>query len=281
MKTILVPTDFSTCANNATNFAVQSAKYFPAEIVLLHAIDADGGLYTDYMGVNREFSESLMEEAGEHLSQVKKAILETEGIAVKTTLFRGSVHEAILKTAADIDADITIMGTYGTSSFGDKLWGSKTAAIIGKSKIPVMVVPFGYEWKKPENIMMATTRFEREPAVLDFLFELADQYKAGVRVAVFTDEDDDKAGTFLEHRFNMEHYGSMLSETYEAQQITAVNLYGPEFEEGIQRYIDENGIDMLVMITYQRSFWDRIFHPSKTKRMSYQTKVPLLAIPAK
>ena len=34
---------------------------------------------------------------------------------------------------------------------------------------------------------------------------------------------------------------------------------------------------MLAMVTYKRKFWDRIFHPSLTKRMSYHTKIPLLA----
>lgn len=39
MKRILVPTDFSYCANNATDFAVQSAKIFNAEITLLHSFE--------------------------------------------------------------------------------------------------------------------------------------------------------------------------------------------------------------------------------------------------
>ena len=39
MKKILVPTDFSTCANNAVNFAVQSAKILPVEVTLLHAFE--------------------------------------------------------------------------------------------------------------------------------------------------------------------------------------------------------------------------------------------------
>ena len=32
MKKILVPTDFSSCAGNAVDFAVQSAKILPAEL---------------------------------------------------------------------------------------------------------------------------------------------------------------------------------------------------------------------------------------------------------
>ena len=56
MKQILVPTDFSTCANNAVDFAVQSAKILPVEITILHAFELKGNIYTDYMGVNKEFN---------------------------------------------------------------------------------------------------------------------------------------------------------------------------------------------------------------------------------
>jgi nucleotide-binding universal stress UspA family protein len=49
---------------------------------------------------------------------------------------------------------------------------------------------------------------------------------------------------------------------------------------GSQR-VDENEIDILAMVTYQRGFWDRVFNPSKTKHMSYHTKIPLLVIPGK
>jgi len=59
MKTILVPTDFSTCANNAVDFAIQSSKILPVEVTIVHAFDLVGNTYTDYMGVNKEFNQSL------------------------------------------------------------------------------------------------------------------------------------------------------------------------------------------------------------------------------
>lgn len=49
MKKILVPTDFSACSDKAITFAVESAKILPAEIILLHALNIEGNIYTDYM----------------------------------------------------------------------------------------------------------------------------------------------------------------------------------------------------------------------------------------
>jgi len=105
-------------------------------------------------------------------------------------------------------------------------------------------------------------------------------YMANIQVAVFTDEDDDKAVTFLDHRKKISEYELFLKENYKEDTLTSTHLYGENFEETLQNFIKENNIDILVMVTYPQNFWNRIFNPSKTKRMSYHSQVPLLAIPA-
>ena len=281
MKQILVPTDFSTCADNAVNFAVQSAKIFPVEVMLLHAFEVKGNIYTDYMGVNKEFNQSLLDEVENKLSQLKSSIEKTEGIVVTTYIFKGTVNEAILQTAEDKNTDLIVMGTLGVSGIKEKVWGSHASAIIGNSKVPVMVIPHEYEWKKPKNILIATNHFEKEPAILDFLFNLADLYKAKMQVAVFTNEDDDNTIILLEHTRKTQEYEITLKKKYKEAMLTATHLFGKAFEVTLEDYIRQNEIDILAMVTYQRSLWARISHPSMTKRMSYHTKIPLLAIPAK
>ena len=281
MKQILVPTDFSTCANNAIDFAVQSAKNLPVEITLLHAFEVMGNMYTDNMGVNKDFNQSLLEEVHDKLALLKSSIEDTEGVVVTTYIFKGTLNEAIFKTATDKNIDLIVMGTLGASGIKEKLWGSKTAAVIGNSKVPVMVIPYEYEWKKPEKILMTTSHFEKEPAILDFLFEVAELYMAQVQVAIFTDEDEGNAITLLEQDLKIDQYEKMLKEQYKEETLVARQLFGKEFEETLDDYIGQNKIDILAMFTYQRKILHRIFHPSMTKRMSYHTKIPLLAVPAK
>lgn len=283
MKKILVPIDFSDCANNAVDFAVKSAKILPAEIILLHAYDLMGDIYIDYMGVQKEFNQSVRDDMEMKLAQVKKSIEEAEEVVVATRTFKGTVKDAVVQTSIAVNADLIVMGTLGASGFKEKLWGSKTASIIGSVSIPVMAIPYEYKWKKPEMFLIATKHFERETVILDFIFELANFYKAQVAVAVFTDEDDDKAAAYLEHARKTPQYEKFLKKEYKAETLTATNLFGLKFEETLQKYIKEKGIDVLVMVTYQKEegILNRMFNPSKTKRMSYHTTIPLLAIPAK
>ena len=276
MKRILVPTDFSGCANNAVNFAVQTAKILPVEVAILHAFKTKGKIHLNYMGVNEELN-----ERANKLSQLKLSIEETEGVVVTTYIFTDTLMGAILKVSEDKNVDLVVMGTLGESGIKQKVWGSNTSAIIGNSKVPVIVIPYEYEWKKPKNILIATNHFEKEPAILNFLFELANLYKAKMQVAVFTNEDDDNTITLLEHTRKTEEYEKMLKKKYKEEMLTATHLVGKEFEVTLEDYIGQNKIDILAMVTYQRSLWARISHPSKTKQMSYHTKIPLLAIPAK
>ncbi|HET7117768.1 MAG TPA: universal stress protein [Hanamia sp.] len=279
MKQILVPTDFSECADNATNFSVQSAKILPAKVTLLHSYEINSSLYTDYMGVNKEYNQTVLNDAKKSLAALKKGIKETGGPAIDSVISTGSLQDAIKKSVEEKKIDLIVMGTLGASGIKEKLFGSRTAATIGKSTVPVMAVPNDYVWEKPKKILLATNRFEKDPAILDYIFELAGLYMANIQVAVFTDEDDDKAGTFLDHKRQISEYELFLKEHYKEDTLTSAHLYGEKFEETLQNFIEENNIDILVMVTYPHKFWNRIFNPSKTKRMSYQTKVPLLAIP--
>jgi nucleotide-binding universal stress UspA family protein len=281
MKRILVPTDFSACADNAINFAIQAAKFLPSKILLVHAFELNGDVYTDYMGVNKAYNQSQLREATEKLGQLKMSVENKEAVALDTMVFTGGVKESILHFENEKDIELVVMGTSGASGFMQKIWGSKTAAVIGKTTVPVIAVPLEYQWKKPEKILLATNHFETDLEMLDIIFELAESFKAKVQIVVFTNEASDTALTYLEHARKIPYYKEWLKEKYKDESIVIIHLFGINFEHALENFISQNEIDLLAMVTYKRSFADKIFHPGITKRMSYHTKIPLLAIPAK
>ena len=280
MKQIVVPTDFSSSADNALEFALQTSKIIPAEITLLHSFEVNDSPYSDYVGVNKEFNRSMLNTAHEKLNALKESILEKNGIDVKTIVSTQSLLDSITNIDTSKKVDLIVMGTLGASGIKEKLWGSRTSGVIGKSHVPVMVIPNEYAWRKPEKILLVTNQFEKNQAKLDSIFELAGLYMANMQVAVFTDTDDDKSQVFLENQRKIAEYEKFLKETYKEETLSSAHISGEEFEETLQNFIKEKGIDILVMVTYQNSFWSRLFSPSKTKRMSYHTTIPLLVIPA-
>ena len=279
MKHILVPTDFSACADNALEFAKQSAKILPAKITLLHSFEIVDNIYTDYMGVNKEFNRAVLDEAEIKLGKLKQEAAEKEGLEIETMISKDALLDAIKKSAETIKADLIIMGTQGAKGIIEKLWGSRTATAIQKSGLPIMAIPQNYKWKKPQKILFASNQFEKNKKILNYIFELAGLYMANIQVAVFTDEHKDNVATLLDNKRKLGEYADFLTETFHEKTLTSMHLYGDNFEDTLQDYIKENEIDMVVMITYQHTYWNRLFNPSATKKMSYHTHIPLLAMP--
>lgn len=280
MKKILVPTDFSDTAGHATEFAVQTSKVFPAKITLLHSYEVNSSMVTDYLGVDKEFTLTMLSDLEKKLDGVKENIHQSDNTEVDTFISTYSLFDAIEKVSDEKKSDLIVMGTLGGSGLKEKIWGSRTSSVIGNTKIPVMVIPNGYTWKKPEKILFLTNRFQKNPKILNYIFELAGLYMANVMVSVFTDTDDEKADIYLENKKNIAEYESFLKNNYNENTLTSIHLTGTDFEQTLQNFIKENDIDVLVMVTHQAGFWKRLFFPSRTERMSYHTKIPLLAIPA-
>ena len=280
MKKILVPTDFSLNANKALDFAVQIAKQANAEIHLIHACDLIDTIFKDNQAMYKEYNQTISDKANENLSLLKKSIEDTEKLSVHIKLYRGNVTDTVLQASEEHQADLVIMGTLGETRLQEKIFGSITAGIIGKTNIPVMAVPLLSEWDTPKKILLMVNNSDEQPDMARPVFELAELFNAMVHVAIFTDVDSAEAIDYLKDKRGVTSYEEKLKIKYKNINIKSVHLDGHRFQETIEEYVLEQRIDFVAMITHKRTFLKSIFNRSMTKKMSYHTRIPLLAIPA-
>lgn len=281
MKKIIVPTDFSPTAEKAQDFSVQTAKLFDAEVTLLHSFEIEKFMTADYAGYNKDFVIDMVNQIERNLDRAKKYALDLDEVEVQTYLSSYDLNTAIKKLVDEKKADLIVMGTIGQGGIGERLWGTKTSSFIGKTETPVMVIPYNYKWKKPSKILFLTNQFEKDTKILNYIFEWAGLYMANVEIGVFTDVDGDKIEKFFKNKEKLEEYEAFIKAEYYENTIASQHLIGHEFEETLNEYIEENEVDMIVMVTYPRGILGRLFNKSLTKKMSYNTKIPLLAISAK
>ncbi len=266
MKRILVPTDFSPNAEKALNFAVQIAKRAGAELFVIHATET----YNE---------KDDLATAKEKLSLLRSSILESEGLEITAGIVSDSSVNGILDAIAEYRADLVLMGTVGNTGFNERIFGSRTAVVIGKSPVPVLAIPLLSVWKVPEKILVAVNRFEGTEELLKPVIGLASLFNAGIQLTIFTDTDDDYVEDFKIHEKKINHFRDHLKEQYPNLVFNAVHLAGLYFRKSLQDWIDRNGIDWLVMLTHRRTLIGSVFNSSMTKKMSYHTNIPLLAIP--
>jgi nucleotide-binding universal stress UspA family protein len=139
IKRILVPTDFSAGAEPALTWAAKLTECFGAEVVLLHVLDmrlaALAGLPPDMaaMPAVDELVKSARSEADE---QMKQLVARLPG--AKTIIKEGPPRTVILEVAADLRADLVVMGTHGRTGLAHAFFGSVAEYVVRHSRIPVL-----------------------------------------------------------------------------------------------------------------------------------------------
>lgn len=279
MKRILVPTDFSIYANKALDYAVCLAKKADAEVILLHACDLIHKSFQDRREMIEEHNRYIQQCTEDQLQDLKKCIEETEGVQVETQLYDGTIIESILEGAVHFEPELIVMGTLGITGMRSRILGSKTAALLSRSPVPVITIPYDYEWSEPKRILLALNDPHEKIELLQPAFDIAHLFQADVKAAIFTREREE-AVEVMEHSRAIFSIQERLQKTYTDSTINPVHLSGSNFQETIQEYINANNIDLLVMITHRRSIVQNIFYRSMTRKMNYHTKVPLLSIHA-
>ena len=279
MKKILVPTDFSPNASRAIDYAVQIAKLNQASIYIIHACDQLDITFKDRLELKEEYNKTISDKAFNNLEILRRSIEDTEQVLVNTQLYNGPVTDTILLAAKEHEVDLVIMGTLGHSGIKEKIFGSKTAAVIGRTIKPVLAIPLEYDWSIPNKFLLAVNHFDEAAGLVSPVFDLAGIFGAEVEVAVFTDEDIAVAVDYLQDAREVNRFEEILKRKYTLVKINPEHLSGHRLQDTLNDYIHDKQIDLLAMITHRRGLVKSIFNHSMTKRMAYHAKVPVLAIP--
>ena len=278
MKNILVPVDFSPHSEKAIDFAIRFAKLSKAKVIVINACELLGVRSKIQTSLEKTYNQQIIDKAYEQLELIRKSIKETEKIDINVRLYEGPIIETILKAVELHEADLVVMGTLGESGAKERIFGSKTSAVIGKATVPVLAVPFLYDWTNPKKILLAINDFDHSNGI-DPLAEICRIVKASLQVAIFTDKNTEGPVTYLIEGKGLSEFEKRLQVRFPRIKISAIHLEGRRFQSTMEEYIQENDIDMLAMITHKRNLVTGLFKRSMTRKMSYHINIPLLAIP--
>ena len=139
-KSILAPIDGSASSDAAIKLAIALAQNDGVKLVFCHAVNIPRPAH-DAGGFARE---QILEEettaAHEILEAARKQAAKA-GIEAKAVMVGDKVADAILDCAKEHGSDLIVMGTHGHSAIRRLVLGSKTAEVIGRATVPVMVAP--------------------------------------------------------------------------------------------------------------------------------------------
>ena len=139
MKRILVPTDFSSQAENALKVAAQLARDNDSEIFLEHSLNMPSHL--NDVGQTGTLPESLyfIRLAENEFKKLRKQPY-LQDVKVQETIGHGEIYDDIKQTVKEKDIDLVVMGSHGLSGFKEMFIGSNTEKVVRTSEIPVLVI---------------------------------------------------------------------------------------------------------------------------------------------
>lgn len=278
MQKILVPTDFSKNSFKAIAYAAEIAKRSRGTVILLHVIEPALNMAT--METDSKGERKLKKDSRDLILALQSAAAVYPEVTIVPCLIGGQVIPSILRYAEKEKMDLIIMGTKGASGLKKFFMGSVTAGAISKTKIPILTVPVSYEVEKPDIILFATNQFEKNKKLLEKVIAIPQLFSAALHVVVFRDTDSNDDADLIYNEEQINDYLRFLKETFPEITFKGNLLKGKDFEMTIDSYNNKNEGDMITMITYPKSIFEKVMRKSVTKKMAYHSTTPILAIPA-
>ncbi len=276
-KKILLPTDFSKNAWNATQYAIELYKNETCDFYILNAFNATGYALESMMVP--EPGEKLFDEAKERSEQGLSKILERLTFRDENPnhkFYMVSQFNSLLEAIKDVvdkqDIQLIIMGTKGSTDAIDVVFGSNTVLVMEKSRsCPVMAIPEDAVYKDLEEIVFPTDyKLNFKQRELRDIIEVAKISNASIRILHASD------GDALDE--DQENNKKLLQEYFEGLKYSFHTLHNLDASSAVRCFVESRESDMIVFFNRKHSFFGSIFSRPMIKSLGRYSKVPVLAL---
>jgi nucleotide-binding universal stress UspA family protein len=271
MKNILVPIDFSDASFNAVNYAAFLANAFSVPLTLVHAYKS----VSAFDEVPREKVASSVKqmdvENENFLKNEMEGIIKRFTVKIESIVKKGNPVNVITETAKEKHSDLIIMGMKGKGESNSK-FGSTTTALIDKTNIPLLIIPKKANYQSIDTITLASD-FSHEKLLSNFpvLEKIIERFNPFIQVLNVQKKSSKLTAKFIANKTST---GLMWKKFNHSFDI----IERDDIEEGIEKFLKKQPTDILIMIARKRNFITKVIQPSRTKKMIYQTKIPLLVL---
>ncbi len=258
MKDFIIPVDFSETSLNATRYAagMLSGKT-DCRVILYNMFKSE-----EDAGTAAKYLESLKAE------MEQKGVLNIE--LVKE--LGNDLIDSLGRLAYQKTAELIIMGITEKDEWRQLLFGSNTIKMAEENVCPVLIIPEGAKFTGVNNVAL-TSDFKDVMNTTPVLAikSVLEMFNASLHV-VNVDNEHYVALTeeYLDERNKMQ---KLFAEYKPEFYFIGMN----DFHEAVEQFSKDKNIDMIVIIPKIHSFINSLFSTSHTKKLAFNSTVPILA----
>ena len=261
MKTIVVATDFSPSAENAMLYAGELANNINCSIVLLHVYAIPVGMHEVPMLMVS--TDELKNNAEKGLSRAKELLKANfSAVEVHTESRLGDVISELRDVCKNINPVLIVVGKHGASGVEEIIFGSTSFSIIRHITYPVIVVPDRFKNYRVSNAGLAIDA-DIETVCVDQIKKVRNELKFLLHIVHVKQEN----GASLEATKLVSELNSNYS-----------TVFDNEFSHGIEMYIANNDIDLLIILPRKHNLVERLFFKTHTKELLKKISIPIMCL---
>jgi nucleotide-binding universal stress UspA family protein len=271
MKKILVATDFSTCAGNAMEYAMDLAKILKLEVCAIHAIGSMEGVFNNtYNALYIEDYHNNKRLALTNWAHTFADRKEYSGIPVTTACEVGSVGAVISKYIDANPVELLVMGNMGSTGISG-LFGSNVSSMVEKTKTPTLIIPLESKFRPSPTITLAT----------DFSANLSPEDVNALKELILA------FGSEKLNVLNIIEAGAWKpNEEGESKFRALIDNVGLEFKyinesnpiDGIMNFITSSETDILCVVKHHHGLIYRIFNRSTVNQVMNRSIKAILVL---
>ncbi|MBW3544206.1 MAG: universal stress protein [Bacteroidetes bacterium] len=272
MKKILCPIDLRPDTLNALEAAAHIAAAHNIQLVLLH-------IHTQAEYENAlSAGEGRLEEV-EGLQQSQQLAMERLCVTLKETvpqlqcsaiLRYGDVISTILEEARLQQANLIVMGSHGVSDITEAMDGNHPVKVIEQAPCPVLCAPRDAFFEIPAKVIYGSSMKPEDADCLQRLVAML--YPFGSRIEVVLIGEDTPA-----NRQKWSRHEELIRSYVNYEKISFhLHPWADEVYQGLNDYRLQRKAQLLVLLTHQRNFLQRLFQKSVFKQITYFSDFPFL-----
>ena len=274
MKTILVPTDFSSTAHNAAKYALALANQIAVNRIVLYnayqaPVSVDPMVPTVQlldMDLMKKSSEQGLAEFKTELTKEPFGDIEIDTFS-EYNLLNGGINEL----CEAVGANFIVMGISGGGAITETLIGSNAVSVSLHATIPVVIVPPQASFTPIKNVVLACD-FKQvlETTPIKPLKQLLENTGATLHVL--------HINSSAEKAINVSFESMVLDGLLKGFNPQYHFIENESFTVGINNFADQNKIDLIITMPKKHGFFDSIFKKSHTKRLAFHSHLPLMVM---
>lgn len=272
MQTILIATDFSSAAYNATKYGFELARQMQAKVILFTAYQAQPALPDSSLSITPT---ELHRNAYKKLLHESETIDPNRTVSLETECTNGPVTSSILAAAMANDASYIVIGMKKSGKEIRKYFGSTVTDLCKISRIPLIVVPADAVFAPPKTIALASDiTDDTDVHILQPLQKVVSTFNAKLYVVRVIKRSMDEAVERMETPEKSIWFLTSLHPSFEFSKAENV-------AKAMDAFVKQHAVDLVAVIPHEHTLFERVFTKSVTKDLVFHTSVPLLVLPFK